>query len=61
MVKVLIRAPSDNVKNQIFNVGYQNMSIKNIAFLVKKVVEDFFPEKEKIDIAIRLFLIIINF
>ncbi len=50
VVKVLIKAPHNKIKNQIFNVGYQNMSIKNIAFLVKKVVEDSFPEKEKIDI-----------
>lgn len=38
-VKLLINAPSEKIKNEIFNIGFQNMSIKDIALLVKKVVE----------------------
>ena len=49
-VELLIDAPSEKISNQKFNVGYQNLSINEIAFLVKKVVEDEFPEKKNIDI-----------
>ena len=48
VVKLLLKAPSEKIKNEIFNVGYQNMSINDIANLVKKVVEEVFPEKQKI-------------
>ncbi len=49
-VKVLIESDSKKIENQIFNIGYQNLSILEIANLVKKVVEKEFPEKEKINI-----------
>jgi nucleoside-diphosphate-sugar epimerase len=49
-VKLLITAPSNKIKNEIFNVGYQNMSISEIAILVKKVVEETFPDNKKIEI-----------
>ena len=38
------------MQNEIFNVGYQNMSIMDIAHLVKKVVQQEFPEKGEIEI-----------
>jgi len=50
VVKLLITAPSDKIRNEIFNVGYQNMSINEIAILVKKVVEETFPSRKKIEI-----------
>ena len=43
-------APADLIANQIFNVGYQNRSVSDIASIVKKVVEEEFPEKSKIAI-----------
>lgn len=46
VVDVLINSESDKIKNQIFNVGYQNMSINQIASLVKIVVEKKFPTKK---------------
>lgn len=49
-VKMLIESDSDKIKNEIFNIGYQNLSILEIANLVKKVVEREFPEKEQINI-----------
>ena len=49
-VELLLNAPSDLIQNEIFNVGYQNMSIMDIAHLVKKVVQKEFPEKGAIDI-----------
>ena len=50
VIKLLLLAPDKKVKNEIFNVGYQNMSIQEIANLVKKVVEKTFPDKKEITI-----------
>ena len=41
-VDLLILADKNKIKNEIFNVGYQNLSIYQIAKLVKKVVENQF-------------------
>ena len=49
-VEVLIKSDSEKIKDQIFNIGYQNLSIMEIANLVKKVVEKEFPEKREIEI-----------
>ena len=49
-VQVLLDAPDEKIANEIFNVGYQNMSIMDIAHLVKRVVEEEFPDKGDIDI-----------
>ena len=46
----LMNAPIEKVRNQIFNIGYQNLSIKEIALIVKQVVEKNFPEKKNIKI-----------
>lgn len=55
-VDLLITADEKKIKNEIFNVGYQNLSIMQIAEKVKKVVEKEFSnindikiEKEKSD------------
>ena len=45
-VKLLIESEKKLVSNQIFNVGYQNLSINEIAEIVKKVVEQEFPDKK---------------
>ena len=49
-VELLIEAESEKIRNQIFNVGYQNMSIKEISLVVKKVVQKEFPELGEIPI-----------
>ena len=49
-VQLLLEADDDKIQNEIFNVGFQNMSIKDIALLVKRVVEEEFPEKGDIGI-----------
>jgi nucleoside-diphosphate-sugar epimerase len=49
-VLALIQAESVKIKNQIFNIGYQNLSINEIALIVKKIVEINFPEKKRINI-----------
>ena len=50
IVDILINAEKDKIQRQIFNVGYQNLSINEIAQLVKKVVEKEFPDKKEIKI-----------
>ena len=49
-VKLLLVAPSEKIKNEIFNIGYQNMSIEEIAKVVKKVVEKEFTKFKEIKI-----------
>jgi len=48
--QLFLTAPDDKIANEIFNVGYQNMTIMEIAKLVKKVVEEEFPGRPPIDI-----------
>ena len=45
-VEVLIEADSKLIKNEIFNIGYQNMSINEISKLVRKVVMEEFSYDE---------------
>ena len=49
-VQLLLDAPDEKIANEIFNVGYQNMSIMDIALLVKRIVQEEFPEKGEIGI-----------
>lgn len=48
--ELLMTASAEKIANETFNVGFQNMSIADLAVLVKKVVEQEFPEKAPIDI-----------
>jgi len=50
VVQLLINADKEKIKNQIFNVGYQNLSILEIAQKVKKVVQNEFPKIGEINI-----------
>ena len=52
LCKLLLDAPSEKIRNAVFNCGFQNMSIMDIAKTVKKVVEKLFPEKGDIPIEI---------
>ena len=47
---LLLSSEREKVSNEIFNCGYENMSIKNIALTVKGVVEKEFPELGVIEI-----------
>lgn len=49
-VEMLMTAPAEKVQNETFNIGFQNMSIADLALLVKDVVEQEFPEKAPIEI-----------
>jgi nucleoside-diphosphate-sugar epimerase len=50
LVELLISADKKNIENEIFNVGYQNLSINEISLVVKKVVEYEYPDKKDINI-----------
>lgn len=50
LYKLLLTLPDDKIAGQTFNAGYQNMSIMDIATIVRSVVEREFPEKAPIKI-----------
>lgn len=50
LCKLLLSAPDDLVADQTFNCGTQNLTIKDIAHLVRRVVIEEFPEKAGIEI-----------
>ncbi len=48
--ELMLAAPSEKVNGEIFNIGFQNHSIADIAVIAKKVVEEEFPDKGPIKI-----------
>ncbi|MDA0339489.1 MAG: SDR family oxidoreductase [Proteobacteria bacterium] len=52
LCKLLLEAPAEKVSGDVFNCGFQNMSIMDLAKLVKRVVEEEFPEKGEIELAV---------
>ena len=50
LYQLLLEAGDEKIAGQIFNVGYQNKSIMEIAHIVKKIVEEEFPEKAPLEI-----------
>src|SRR5262245_53114999 len=50
VLKLFLTAPTEKIQNEIFNVGYQNLSLMEIAQLVQGVVSREFPEKGKVEI-----------
>jgi nucleoside-diphosphate-sugar epimerase len=48
--ELMMTAPHEKVHGEVFNIGFQNHSIADIAKIVKKVVEKEFPEKGEISI-----------
>lgn len=52
LCKLLLTASDEKVVNQVFNCGFQNLSILEIAKTVKRVVEEEFPEKGDIPIEV---------
>jgi nucleoside-diphosphate-sugar epimerase len=49
-VQLFLTAPADKIQNEIFNVGYQNLSIMEIAELVRRVVAEEIPARKAIEI-----------
>jgi nucleoside-diphosphate-sugar epimerase len=52
LCKVLLEAPDKKIANEVFNCGYENMSIMKIAETVKRVVAEEFPDKVEIGIEV---------
>jgi len=50
LYKLLLEIEDEKIAGQTFNAGYQNQSIIDIAKIVKRVVEEEFPEKGEIAI-----------
>jgi len=48
--ELMLEAPHEKVHGEVFNIGFQNHSIADIARIVQKVVGEEIPEKGKIDI-----------
>lgn len=52
LCSLLLNAPSERVANEIFNCGFQNLSILEIAKIVKETVQKIFPDKGDIPLEI---------
>ena len=50
VVDLLLCCEKEKIQKEIFNVGSQNMSISDIALLVRKIVQEEFPDRKKISI-----------
>lgn len=48
--QLMLAAPHEKIHREIFNIGFQNHSIANIATIAKQVVEDELPGREPIKI-----------
>lgn len=48
--ELMLEAPHEKIHREIFNIGFQNHSIANIAEMAKKVVEEEMPERGPINI-----------
>jgi len=50
LYKLLLEVPDEKIAGQTFNAGFQNLSIMEIAQIVKRIVQEEFPEKGEIPI-----------
>lgn len=50
LYRMLLTVPGDKIQGRTYNVGYQNMSIMEIALLVKKVVGQVMPDRGDVEI-----------
>ena len=49
-VQMFLVAPSSKIQNEVFNVGYQNLSLMEIAHMVRDVVSAEYPERATVEI-----------
>ncbi len=47
---LMLTAPHEKIQGEVFNIGFENHSIADIALMVQKIVGEEFPEKGEIDI-----------
>src|SRR5207245_2168810 len=50
VVELLLSAPADKIQNETFNVGFQNLSLMEIAELVRRVVSEEIPNRKGVEI-----------
>jgi nucleoside-diphosphate-sugar epimerase len=50
LYSMLLEIDADRIQGEVFNCGYENNSIRDIAILVKRVVEEEFPERDPVRI-----------
>ena len=50
LYEFLLEAPDEKIAGETFNFGHQNYKISEIAQMVKKIVQEEFPEKGNIEI-----------
>ncbi|HYH18740.1 MAG TPA: SDR family oxidoreductase [Azospirillum sp.] len=50
LYRLLLTVPDDAIAGQMFNAGYQNHTVAEIAEMVRSVVEEEYPEKAPIEI-----------
>src|SRR3546814_18108616 len=48
--EVMLDAPHEKIHGEVFNIGYENHSIADIALMVKRVVEEAMPDLGEIQI-----------
>ncbi len=46
--EIMLTAPHEKVHGEVFNIGFENHSIADIALMVQKVIKEEFPEKGEI-------------
>jgi len=51
LYSLLLKIDAEKIQGQTFNCGYENMSIRAIADVVKRVVEEEFPERDPVTIS----------
>lgn len=48
--ELMLKAPHEKIHGEVFNIGFQNHSIADLAKTAKRIVEEEFPEKGEINI-----------
>jgi len=48
--ELMLSAPHEKIHGEVFNIGFENHSIADIALMVQTIVGEEFPDKGKIDI-----------
>ena len=52
LYQLLLELPDDQIAGEVFNVGFENHSVLDLANLVKRVVQEELPDREVIEIAV---------
>lgn len=48
---LMLRAPHEKIHGEVFNIGFENHSIADLAKMVQRVVQEVLPDHSKIEIA----------